>query len=207
MCSIQGKGFKVPAVGQVCGLNRQALAVMCYNKRVSNKAKMLYLITDGEYYKLGYSVDPNKRLKALQTAHPKPLRLLAVSEGGYADEAYYHSQLEATKQNGEWFSLSHDLLKLVSSWALPMPERARNCVSLSQIRIHTTALGRQWFNLTDIAGILNVRASNLKSRKAIHSKLFKINGELKSLYVNEASFRILFQTYSSIIEELDAKRN
>ena len=73
---------------------------------------------------------------------------------------------------------------------------------LSEIRIHTTANKTLWFNLADIAKLLNMRASSLKARKTVTSKLFKVKGELKLLYVDEKSFKALFQEDSSTLAEL-----
>jgi hypothetical protein len=77
---------------------------------------------------------------------------------------------------------------------------------LSKIRIHTTVNKKLWFNLTDIANILKVRVSSLKARKNVTAKLFKVKGELKLLYVDEKSFRALFQNDNSILQELDDYR-
>ena len=36
----------------------------------------IYLISDGELVKIGYSQNPIKRLNQLQTGHPKKLKLI-----------------------------------------------------------------------------------------------------------------------------------
>jgi hypothetical protein len=70
----------------------------------------LYAISDGSMIKLGYSCDVKRRLKSLQTAHPKPLRLvwkkLVGSERHEAEKAEkkLHRKMGKHKIRGEWFS-------------------------------------------------------------------------------------------------------
>lgn len=42
---------------------------------------MIYAIGDGNKVKIGYSKNPQKRLKQLQTGHPNKLKLLHTWEG------------------------------------------------------------------------------------------------------------------------------
>ena len=64
---------------------------------------MIYFITDGRYTKIGYSYEPDKRLKELQTGNPFPLRLVKVVNGDYGDEGKIHRSLSLYRLNGEWF--------------------------------------------------------------------------------------------------------
>lgn len=78
---------------------------------------MLYIITDGTNYKLGYSQNPTSRLKDLQTANAKPLVLLGTTEGEIEDEKRYHKILSNTQLVGEWFSPSPELFEILSNWS------------------------------------------------------------------------------------------
>jgi len=60
--------------------------------------------------KIGISVDPQKRLKTLQTAHPFRLELLCVFAGAGKKEANYHSRFAAHRLHGEWFEPHPDIL-------------------------------------------------------------------------------------------------
>ena len=82
---------------------------------------MLYIITDGTTYKLGYSQNPASRLKELQTANAKPLVLLGTTEGEIEDEKRYHKLLSNTGLVGEWFSPSYELFGVLQNWAINKP--------------------------------------------------------------------------------------
>lgn len=78
------------------------------------KRNFVYFIqqgTDGPI-KIGSSVDPQARLRALQTANPHPLRLLAKAPGDVRDERALHERFSEHRINGclEWFSPAPDLL-------------------------------------------------------------------------------------------------
>lgn len=60
--------------------------------------------------KIGVAVDVAKRLRGLQTAHPAKLTLLAVTNGGPAQEADYHRRFAAHRLHGEWFERHPDIL-------------------------------------------------------------------------------------------------
>lgn len=54
--------------------------------------------------KIGTAIDVNKRLAALQTAHPFPLKVLTSISGGRELEAYFHVRFGAHRIGGEWFT-------------------------------------------------------------------------------------------------------
>jgi len=61
-----------------------------------------YLIYDGSYYKIGKSVDPEKRVSNIRTANPKAI-LLGYGEGD--EEDYLHNKYESFRYSREWFKL------------------------------------------------------------------------------------------------------
>jgi len=65
---------------------------------------MIYLITDGLNYKIGYSQNPLKRLQQLQTAQSKKLKLIAIFEGDKRKEKQIHYILRQFHRQGEWFN-------------------------------------------------------------------------------------------------------
>lgn len=63
------------------------------------------------YIKIGYSKDPQKRLKQLQTGHPKKLglegwKVCETEEEARAIEHSIHKFFEKNRTNGEWFKLT-----------------------------------------------------------------------------------------------------
>jgi len=61
--------------------------------------------------KLGYSVDPEKRLKELQTGSPYKLALLAKWPAIPQTETYLHELFTEYRVHGEWFELPQILME------------------------------------------------------------------------------------------------
>lgn len=74
--------------------------------------------TEGEVYaiqctitkliKIGFSSSVARRLAALGTMSPTPLRLLGAIAGSRSVELILHTQLAANRQHGEWFKITED---------------------------------------------------------------------------------------------------
>lgn len=74
----------------------------------AGKQGYVYAITEdgcGEYVKLGYSVNPQKRVAELQTGNPRKLVLLGYREGTPADERALHAKYIKMNVLQEWFKL------------------------------------------------------------------------------------------------------
>lgn len=69
---------------------------------------MIYFIRSGQYVKIGRANDPHARLAALQTAHPTPLKLLTIIEGGAKQERALHDQFRDKRVSREWYDLTDD---------------------------------------------------------------------------------------------------
>ena len=68
----------------------------------------IYIISDGEAYKVGISKNPKKRIKALQTGSPKKLQLLYTfkipKNRIFKVEKECHAALQTRfVKRGEWF--------------------------------------------------------------------------------------------------------
>lgn len=73
--------------------------------------KFTYLVYDGQYYKIGESVDPNKRLVGLRTANPS---VSLVCYGDQVSEKKMHSIFSKKRVAGEWFNLNQqDVVKAI----------------------------------------------------------------------------------------------
>lgn len=66
---------------------------------------------DPEFVKVGYSVNPNKRVAELQTGNPRKLVILAIMEGTLEDERRLHAKYSDANILQEWFELSDELLE------------------------------------------------------------------------------------------------
>lgn len=79
------------------------------------KSGWIYFI-EGEItkrIKIGFSVDPDKRLKELSTGSAEELSLLAAYPGTIAIEKDIHRQLESSRIKGEWFDNTLDVKEIM----------------------------------------------------------------------------------------------
>lgn len=70
----------------------------------------VYAITDGEFVKIGYSVNPRKRVAELQTGNARLLSLLGTIPGTESDERKLHAKYEHLNVLQEWFEIDPTLL-------------------------------------------------------------------------------------------------
>ena len=70
----------------------------------------LYCISDGVLCKFGYSVDPQRRLRSLQTGSSSQLQLvhciLVEEDQGRVLERTFHREYAYRRVRGEWFRCS-----------------------------------------------------------------------------------------------------
>lgn len=70
----------------------------------------IYLIknTEESYYKIGVTVNPQKRLSQLQTGCPSKLVIIDTyaSDMAYKVEKVFHNRYSHLKKEGEWFNFS-----------------------------------------------------------------------------------------------------
>ena len=106
-------------------------------KPVASKGFYLYAIGDGQAIKLGYSSDLKKRLKALQTAHPKTLRIywrqyVADNEtAARKAEKKLHRYCQNEKLRGEWFG--HGVMQKVKRFRIERVKNAKELVELELV--------------------------------------------------------------------------
>jgi len=73
------------------------------------------VVQSGEFgpVKIGRSKNVNARLRALQTGHPEPLKLIAVGAGLGDMELDVHYAFALCKMSGEWFTWTYYLREFV----------------------------------------------------------------------------------------------
>lgn len=72
---------------------------------------MIYLMESGEYYKIGYAKDVEKRMKAYNTHNPN-YKLIDVMEGTKSDEAALHELCQEYQDKLEWFTKVPEILMI-----------------------------------------------------------------------------------------------
>ncbi len=70
----------------------------------------VYFVRAADRVKIGKANNVERRLRELQTSAPHALELLAVAQGGLAEEAAYHYRFKADRLHGEWFTFSAALV-------------------------------------------------------------------------------------------------
>lgn len=93
-----------PEVEAALGVLRDAAA------QRKGRPGFVYLISDGTAYKIGYSVNPEKRVAELQTGNPRLLRLVKKMSGTEADEKALHQKFIQYNLLQEWFRPMSEIL-------------------------------------------------------------------------------------------------
>lgn len=105
----------------------------------------VYFITDGDAIKIGYSDAPELRLRTLQCASHKPLRIIDTARGTPDDEKRLHKQFGHLRLKGEWFAPAPELVEFIkdfcrlhpaelarrelAAWAPNQPKAVQNAVA------------------------------------------------------------------------------
>lgn len=88
----------------------------------ATRKQFVYFITDGDMIKIGKSSDPERRLRTLQTGHPKPIWLLGTVSTLKLTEEEAHATFSDRRIRGEWFASSKRTLDGISRLCLtPSP--------------------------------------------------------------------------------------
>lgn len=100
--------------------NRLFIRAMCRPR--PEKLKMpshVYFIRNEKtrLIKIGYSVNPNARLRALEVGAGSALSLLATTPGGRSEETELHRRLCRSRAHGEWFHPTREVLDAIKEAA------------------------------------------------------------------------------------------
>jgi T5orf172 domain len=74
----------------------------------------VYIITNGEDYKVGVSKHPDKRLKQLQTGSSEKLKIVSLFE--VPEDVVYKMEKEAHKAVRAWYTKSGEWFKAASEF-------------------------------------------------------------------------------------------
>lgn len=96
-----------PEVEAAYGIIRDAKA------QKAGKQGYVYLMVEKgkKYAKIGYSVNPEKRIAEVQTGNPRQLTLVGKIKGTPSDEAKMHAKYIKQNVLQEWFKVTPELLK------------------------------------------------------------------------------------------------
>jgi len=75
----------------------------------------VYLFTDGEHYKIGYTKDIKKRLSSINTGNAKNIEIVDYIIGSKSIEKKLHKKFDHLKIKGEWFLKDNEILEYFKS--------------------------------------------------------------------------------------------
>jgi hypothetical protein len=78
---------------------------------------------DQRLVKIGYTIDPKKRLTFIQTTCPFPVSILWMEEGGAELEGMLHGHFADVRAHGEWFEFTGDAATLIGKAYAGLPKR------------------------------------------------------------------------------------
>lgn len=80
-------------------------------KTVSCEKGYVYVIGNEEakICKIGFSANPNKRIKEVQTGCPYLLKILLIFQADKYTETRLHHKYSKYRRNGEWFNIAGEL--------------------------------------------------------------------------------------------------
>lgn len=87
-----------------------------------DRGGFIYFITDGEALKIGFSGAPDQRLRDLQAASPRELRIMAKFHGKMSDEQALHQKFGHLRLRGEWFKDNGEIAEHIESLAAKKPD-------------------------------------------------------------------------------------
>jgi hypothetical protein len=86
---------------QVCS-GKQNGRIGLYSK---GKQQHLYIVRCGEFFKIGVSDNPERRIKDLETSNPFPIEVLYIGHNEGHEEKLWHDIFEHRHHRGEWFQV------------------------------------------------------------------------------------------------------
>lgn len=125
-----------------------------------DKDKYVYVARESESgrYKIGISINPEERIKSLNTGNPEQLILvhayLAI-ESGYKSESLAHALFEGNRLKGEWFDKTIDLRLLPSYSATHIDGAECDCYDCSTYRESLYAIDSSMTRDEAITAIVN----------------------------------------------------
>lgn len=112
---------------------------------------MIYLIESNNSYKIGYTTDLQKRLKAYKTHNPT-FELITYKDGTQIDETNLLNLLKEYKIENEWFKKDEEVLKTFNNYfpsnlkkSEPMQVYLKDMSGLMKISSKNEILVLMWF--------------------------------------------------------------
>lgn len=95
------------------GIDPPPLPPKPYSPRPEEGQIYFLLAPASNRVKIGFAVDPRRRLKAIMTGCPEPAELIGTMQGTRADERALHKRFKHLRVTGEWFRFDQTLSRFV----------------------------------------------------------------------------------------------
>lgn len=84
---------------------------------IDKKKQVVYLLAeeDGEYIKIGTTLNIERRISDLQAYNPKKLNLVLLLDGGYELEKFLHNKFREYRHHREWFFYTDEIKAFVEN--------------------------------------------------------------------------------------------
>lgn len=73
----------------------------------------IYFVQAGEFIKIGWALDPHKRIAHMQTGSAYEFKLLGLMHGSLIEEKIVHKRFSAFRVRGEWFKQTPELNRYI----------------------------------------------------------------------------------------------
>jgi len=90
--------------------NRKFIEEKIEKSKTDNESYVYFFVNEKyKFCKIGYSINPSERLRAIQTGCPFELTIAGIIKGDYSNERDFHSVFKHLRTYGEWFKLKYEL--------------------------------------------------------------------------------------------------
>ena len=113
------RGINQSMVDEIEYLSNPILTENCLNwfvhNLISKDEEYIYFakIKNKEIIKIGYSINPKKRIIDMNTAMPLDIEILAVIKGSRKTEKWLHKLLQKYNIKGEWFEYNDSVKQII----------------------------------------------------------------------------------------------
>lgn len=117
---LRNRGLSLVEIGKMFGLSRQRI------HQIIGHEELVYIIKCNEFYKIGFTCDPHRRIQEFKNANPYPIEVIVttpICDAGKA-EGEIHALFKIKNHQGEWFKgLTKKDIQIIKRYL----EEKKNC--------------------------------------------------------------------------------
>lgn len=160
----------------------------------NNKASKdrVYFVKAGEYIKIGYTSNIQKRLDSLQTGSPVKIECLCLINGDRRTESNLHKKFAKYRVLREWFEMADELLKYIQTL------KDTGMDISYEVTIDYSALGKPKYQRGDVIRIIAINDKGLRLEKATPTHIKGFLGQVLTNFIaddNTYAYDILLNDF------------